>query len=106
MDITIIWPLGKTPTTIGIRIEKVPQEVPVAKAKAAATRKITAGSRDCRAAAFPATMVDTNWSAPKRLVMPDRVQANVRIRMGEIIALNPSTKQFINSVKLITSRYI
>ncbi len=39
IEITIICPSGNTPITIGIRMLKVPQDVPVAKASSAATRK-------------------------------------------------------------------
>lgn len=39
MEITIICPSGNTPITIGIRMLNVPQDVPVANARNAATRK-------------------------------------------------------------------
>ena len=39
------WVVWNASTTIGIRIPKVPQEVPVAKARKHPTRKIIAGSR-------------------------------------------------------------
>ena len=42
---------GNTPWVMGIRMPKVPQEVPVAKARNTATRKMMNGSRYCSAAA-------------------------------------------------------
>ena len=51
MDTTSISPFGKAWQTMGIRMEKVPQEVPVAKARNTATRKMMNGSRYCSAAA-------------------------------------------------------
>lgn len=53
MEMTSISPCGKAWQTMGIRMEKVPHEVPVAKARKTATRKMMAGSRYCRAAAEP-----------------------------------------------------
>ena len=106
MEITIICPLGNTPRTIGIRILKVPQEVPVANAKNAATRKIIIGRKPCIAFAEFATKSATNTFAPKRLVIPDKVHAIVRIRIGAIIALNPSGIHSVNSLKDKTSRII
>jgi hypothetical protein len=38
---------------MGMRMEKVPQEVPVAKARNTATRKMMTGSMYCRAEAEP-----------------------------------------------------
>ena len=65
--------------TIGIRMLKVPQEVPVAKARNAATRKITIGRKPCREPADFATISATKTFAPRRFVIPDSVQAIVRI---------------------------
>ena len=46
---------AKTGRTMGIRMPKVPQLVPVEKARPRATRKITAGSMENRPAAAPST---------------------------------------------------
>ena len=43
METTSISPWGKAWQTMGIRMEKVPQEVPVAKARNTATRKMITG---------------------------------------------------------------
>ena len=50
MEIVInVWlVLANTATTMGIRIPKVPQEVPVAKARPQPTKKMNAGSRFIR----------------------------------------------------------
>ena len=47
--------LANTGSTMGIRIPKVPQLVPVAKARPSATRKMTAGSMAKSPAAAPST---------------------------------------------------
>ena len=59
MEMTSISPSGKAWHTMGIRMEKVPQLVPVAKARNTATRKIITGSRYCRAAAEPPNRLAT-----------------------------------------------
>ena len=90
--------------TIGIRMLKVPQEVPVAKARNAATRKITIGRKPCREPADFATISATKTFAPRRFVIPDSVQAIVRIRIGAIMDLKPSGIHSVNSWKDSTSR--
>ena len=50
---------SNTATTIGIRIPKVPQEVPVAKARKHPTTKIIAGRKFKRERALDATTVAT-----------------------------------------------
>ena len=50
---------GKIAVTMGIRMPKVPQEVPVAKARNTATRKMMTGSMYCSAAAEPLSRLAT-----------------------------------------------
>ena len=59
METTSISPSGKAWQTMGTRIEKVPQDVPVAKARKTATTKMMMGSRYCRAAAEPLSRLAT-----------------------------------------------
>ena len=97
IEITIICPSGNTPITIGIRMLKVPQDVPVAKASSAATRKMIIGRKPCIAFAEPATRSATKTFAPSRFVMPDKVHAIVRIRIGAIMERKPSGIHSVNS---------
>ena len=59
MEMTSISPSGNAWHTMGIRMEKVPQLVPVAKARNTATRKMITGSRYCSAAAEPPSRLAT-----------------------------------------------
>ena len=102
MEMASISPLGNTLHTIGIRMPKVPQEVPVEKASPAATIKIMAGNTPCSPEAEPDTRSATKNLAPNSPVMPDSVQAMVRIRIGATIALKPSGIQSVKSLKVIT----
>ena len=70
MEITIICPSGNTPITIGIRMLNVPQDVPVANARNAATRKMIIGRNPCIADAEFATRSATKYFAPSRFVIP------------------------------------
>ena len=90
-----------TLTTIGIRIPKVPQLVPVAKARNTDTRKIRAGRRLISApfSAKVSTTLATYSFAPRESVMALSVQAKVRIRIAGTILLNPSGRDVIHSVK-------
>ena len=109
-DIEIIISCGsvfwKAATTIGIRIPNVPHEVPVAKASPHPIRNMITGRKFIRLPAefwiSPATYVD----APRLSVMPFKLHANVRIRIGAIIAENPLGTHSIKSVKLIVLRII
>ena len=84
-----IWGLPlKIGSTIGIRMPKVPQEVPVEKARNTATRKMIAG-RKLVSAPAPCMTDCTNSSEPSMLVMPLRVVAKVRIKMGGTMAAKP-----------------
>ena len=104
IEITIICPSGKTPITIGMRILNVPHDVPVAKARKAATRKMIIGRNPCIDKAEPATNSATKILAPRRFVMPDKVHAMDNIRIGATMALKPSGIQSVNSLKDKTSR--
>ena len=59
METTSISPSGNAWQTMGTRMEKVPHEVPVAKARKTATRKMMMGSRYCSAAAEPLSRLAT-----------------------------------------------
>ena len=93
-----------TLTTIGIRIPKVPHEVPVANAITAPITKIIAGRKFISPPAELLTIADTNTDAPRLSVMAFNVQAKVRIRIAGTIALNPSGIHAIQSLKFITRR--
>ena len=80
---------GKTAMQIGIRIPKVPHDVPVANARKAATTKMMAGNSICSSSALVATTPDTYSAAPNESVMLFRVHANVRMRMAGTIASKP-----------------
>ena len=73
--------------TMGIRIPKVPQEVPVANARNAATTKMIAGRKLARPAAAESIKPPTNTSAPSMPVMFLSAVAKVRIKMAGTIAL-------------------
>ena len=91
-------------TTIGIRIPKVPQEVPVANASRHPTTKIIAGSRFTIPDALPLIRAATNSAAPRLSVMDFRVHAKVRIMIAGTIALKPSGIQSIHSLNPSTLR--
>ena len=95
---------SNTCTTIGIRMPKVPQEVPVAKARKQATRKIMAGSMFTRPEAEDFTISATNSSAPRLSVMLFKVHAKVRIRIAGTMDLKPSGIHAIQSLKDNTFR--
>ena len=65
----------KMATTIGIKIPKVPQEVPVAKARPMAIRKINTGRKDNAEPALLFTITATNSFAPKLSVIAFKDQA-------------------------------
>ena len=91
-------------TTIGMRIPKVPQEVPVENARKHATMKMIAGRKFIRDPALFCTVSATNTAAPSESVMAFSVQAKVRIRIAGTMALKPSGRQAIQSLKLNTLR--
>ena len=98
--------LANTLTTIGIRMPKVPQDVPVANASPHPTRKMMAGSRFNRLFAQPLIAEATYSAAPRLSVMDFKVQAQVKIRMAGTIALKPSGTQDMDSSKVRTRRAI
>ena len=81
---------------------KVPQEVPVAKARKHPTTKIIAGRKFNREPALTFTRLATYTSAPRLSVIAFRVHAKVRIIIAGTIALNPSGIHPIQSLKVIT----
>ena len=95
---------GKILVTMGIRMPKVPQEVPVAKLRAQATRKMTAGRKANRPAAAYSITPATKYLAPSRPVMFFRPVARVRIRIGGTMAMKPWGTHCMASLKLSTRR--
>ena len=93
-------------TTIGSRIPNVPHDVPVANARNIAIQNTITGISICTTPLLPSSRPATNTSAPKRPVTPLSVHANVRIRIAGTIALKPSGRQSINSLKRSTLRGI
>ena len=81
---------AKQLTTIGIRMPKVPQDVPVANERPTAIRKMITGRNIRNPVAECSTSPATYSFAPRLSVMDFRVHANVRIRIGETICLKPS----------------
>ena len=94
--------LWNTSTTIGIRIPKVPHEVPVAKAIRQPTINITAGRKFIKLPETDFMATDTNSFAPRISVIPFNVHANVRIRIAGTIDLNPSGIQSMQLLKSST----
>ena len=95
---------GNTFRVIGIRMPKVPQEVPVAKDRPTAIRKMIAGRKPSMFPALFSTMPATYSAAPRESVIAFRVQARERIMMAGTIALKPSDRQLMHSLKLRTLR--
>ena len=93
-----------TSTTIGIRIPKVPHEVPVANAITAPITKMIAGRKFISPPAELLTTPYTKSDAPRLSVMAFSVHAKVRIRIAGTIALNPSGIHAMQSLKFITRR--
>lgn len=93
---------SKIAVTIGIRIPKVPHEVPVANERPHATKKIIAGKKLARPAAAESMSILTNSAAPKRPVMFLSAVAKVRINIAGTIAIKPLGTHSIASLKVIT----
>ncbi len=106
IEIIIMFSLlpEKTATTIGIKMPKVPQEVPVAKARKHPTRKMIAGRNFNKLAALEDIIPATKAAAPRLSVIAFNVQARVRIRIAGTIALKPSGIHAIDSLNLRTLR--
>ena len=88
--------------TIGIKIPKVPHDVPVEKESTQATRKIIAGRKLARPAAAEFIRPSTYSAAPKSPVIFLRAVAKVRIKIAGTIALKPFGIQAIASLNVIT----
>ena len=90
-------------TTIGIRIPKVPQLVPVAKAKNIATTNITTGRKELRPLAAFSISPPTNSVDPRRsLDIFFRLVAIVKIRIADTIDEKPSDTESIDFSNDIT----
>ena len=87
---------------IGIRIPKVPQEVPVANARPTAITNTIAGRKFCRDCALPDTRSATYVSAPRDSVTDFSVHARTRIMIAGTIALKPSVRLSMHSLNLRT----
>lgn len=74
-----------------------------AKARPAATAKIIIG-KNLAETARSCYQISNKIFAPSRFVIPDKVHAIARIRIGAIIALKPSGTHSANSWNVITSR--
>lgn len=77
---------------------KCAQDVPVAKARKAATMKMMAGKSCCSPAALLATTPETYSAAPSESVMLFNVQASVRMRMAGTIASKPLMRLLMASL--------
>ena len=100
MDIMRNASLGEnTAMQIGMRMPKVPHDVPVAKAKNAATMNMMAGRSIWSSAALPATVDDTYSAAPSESVMLFRVHASVRMSIAGTIASKPFMRLLMASSK-------
>ena len=75
---------------MGMRMPKVPHEVPVAKARPMAMRKMMQGRKFMKLPAELATTPATNFAAPRPSVIAFKDQAKDRISMAGTICLNPS----------------
>lgn len=88
----------KQDTTMGMRMPKVAQDVPEAKASPVATTKMMAGRSPMSPSAEFATKPATKVAAPRLSVMLFSVHANVRMSMAGTICLKPSGRQSIHSL--------
>ena len=81
-----------------MRMPKVAQDVPEAKARPVATTKMMAGRSPMSPPAEFATTPATKVAAPRLSGMLFSVHANVRINMAGTICLKPSGRQSIHSL--------
>ena len=95
---------SNTPQTMGMRIPKVPQLVPVAKAMPQARRKRTTGIKFFSAPALRSSSLTKSLLPRQYFVMPARDHAKVRMSIAGTIALKPSAKELKNSLKLTILR--
>ena len=80
----------KALTIIGMRMPKIPQDVPVAKAKRAAIRKINAGKIFMTFVDKDTMIDDTKPDNPKPSVIAFKVHANTKIKIDGTIDVIPS----------------
>ena len=97
---------GKMARVMGIRIPKVTQLVPVAKANRQPMMNTMAGRNMEKSRAYSLTTYSTKWVAPRESVMAFRDQAKVRIMMAGTMALKPSGMQPIMSRKDMARRMV
>ena len=97
--IIIVWSPANASTTIGMRIPNVPHEVPLANARTHATKKMIAGKKLISADALFLTSASTYGAAPRLSVIAFNDHAIVRMRIAGTIALNPSGRDCIHSLK-------
>ena len=97
---------SKTLITIGIRIPKVPQEVPVENARKAAIKKNTTGRKLARSGAAIVIHSAINFWESSRVVIFLRDVARVRIRIAGTIAMKPSARHFNASEKQMIFRTV
>ena len=100
----VMDPVGIAASTIGMRMPKVPQLVPVENARMIAMTKMIAGRKFWSPAAGPLMMSEMKILAPSESVMPLSVHAQQRIMMAGTMALKPSGKASMQSRKLMTRR--
>ena len=91
-------------SAIGIRIPKVPQDVPDAKPSTQEMTKRTAGISAIQLAGIFSTIPATNGARPRLSVMHFKDHASVRTRIGDTICLNPSGTQSMHSRNVRTRR--
>ena len=92
---------GNMATTIGTRIAKVPQLVPVENARNTPTINITAGIIT-PAEVWEPTTPPTNSASPSVSLTPFKVHAKIRMATAGIIRRNPSTKLSIKPLNVTT----
>ena len=93
---------AKILVTIGIRIPKVPHDVPVENESTQATRNIIAGRKLARPAAAEFIRTRTYSAAPRSEVIFLSAVAKVRIKIAGTIALKPLGMQAIASLNVTT----
>ena len=95
---------GTAASTIGMRMPKVPQLVPVENASTMAITKMIAGRKFQSPAAGPLMRSEMKILAPSESVMVLSAQAQQRIMIAGTIALKPSGKASMQSRNEMTRR--
>ena len=93
---------ANTLQTMGISMVKVPQLVPVEKARNTETTNTMNGRNIARPAAELSMTPCMKSAAPRRPVIPDRFQERMRIIIGAHMDLKPAGRKPMKSSKLIT----